>query len=51
MPTKTRNKRIAMPIQAALNMLMKETCFRVLGILMTMPMIVTMTENITVHML
>jgi hypothetical protein len=38
-------------MHAALNMLMKETCFRVLGILITTPMIVTMTEKITVHML
>jgi hypothetical protein len=38
-------------MQAALNMLMKETCFRVLGILITIPIIVTMTLNATVHIL
>lgn len=51
MPANTKNNRIAIPIHAALNMLMKETCFRVLGILMTTPMMVTITEKMTVHIL
>lgn len=49
MPAKTRKRRIAIPMQAAEKMDMKETCFSVRGMDMTMPIIVTMTEKSTVQ--
>lgn len=49
MPAKTRKRRIAIPMQAAENMDMKDTCFSVRGTDMTIPMIVTMTEKSTVQ--
>jgi hypothetical protein len=49
MPTKTKKSKIAMPMQAALNMDMKDTCFSVRGMDMTMPMRVAMTEKTTVQ--
>jgi len=42
---------MAMPMHAALNILIKETCFNVLGTLITIPITVTMTEKMTVHIL
>lgn len=49
MPAKMRKRRIAIPMQAAENMDIKETCLSVRGIDMTMPIIVTITEKSTVH--
>jgi hypothetical protein len=49
MPAKMRNKRMAIAMAAAENMLMKDTCFRVLGMDMTTPMIAEMTLKTTVH--
>ncbi len=43
------NRRIEIPIAAAENMLMKETCLSVRGMLMITPMIVTITEKTTVQ--
>jgi hypothetical protein len=49
MPAKTRKSRMAMPMQAAENMDMNDTCFKVRGRDMTMPISVTMTANETVQ--
>lgn len=49
MPAKTRKRRIAIPMQAAEKMDMKETCLSVRGMDMTMPIIVTMMEKSTVQ--
>jgi hypothetical protein len=49
MPAKTRKSKMAMPMQAAENMDMNDTCLNVRGRDMTMPISVTMTENETVQ--
>ena len=49
MPAKTKKRRMAIPMHAAENIDINETCLRVLGSDMQMPIRVTMTEKITVH--
>jgi len=49
MPAKMRKSRMASAMQAAENMDMNDTWFRVRGSDITIPIRVAMTENTTVH--